>query len=106
MSTELLIPGREISILVDYATAHCAIGVSTILGRIMHVTDKAVEIRAETESGKPITFWLPRKALTRVSDAKAGSWKYVRADLARWFKPNGRTARAMSLVTSHNSLVG
>ena len=104
MTSNLLSPGREISILIDYATAHCAIGVSHVIGRITHATDKAIEVTTETESGKPITFWLPRRALTQLAEAQAGSWKYIRATLAKWFNPTGWTARAIELSIRHNTL--
>jgi hypothetical protein len=82
--------GALISIFLGGATAPSAVAVSHLFGRVAEVRDRAVRLELDPEGGgRPWTIWLPRKALVA---RKGGSGGY---ELARWFKPDARQARAI-----------
>lgn len=74
---------------------------------IIGETAKAWKVQAETETGKEITAWLPKSALTKPTDR--GNWgnqPVYTCGLARWFNPTGWTATFISLATSNSTLRG
>lgn len=83
--------------------ALCCAGFS---GEVIAATDKAVQLQGETESGKEITAWFPRKALANPSDrGNFGNQRVVGATLARWFTAQGWTAKFIALNTRTSTLV-
>jgi hypothetical protein len=84
---------EEVSIIIGVATAHCAIGVTSIHCTVSGETEKALKVSALTESGKEVSAWFPRKAFVNEKLTKYGK----RVEIAKWFKANGWTARFMEL---------
>lgn len=82
--------------------ALCCAGISfDVIGE----TDKAWKVQAETENGKEITAWLPKKALIKPVDrGNFGNQPVVSAQFARWFNPTGWTAQFLNLATSNSTL--
>jgi hypothetical protein len=72
---------------------------------IIGESEKAWHVEAELESGKTITAWLPKKALTGVTErGHFGNQPTFTCQLARWFKPSGWTARFIQLATTNSTL--
>jgi len=92
--------GAHISVLTGHATAHCALATSMVHGTIEATTPKALKIRADTVNGKQLTAWLPRKALVNDISETAD----INCRLAKWFTPQGWTARFLDLATHHSLL--
>lgn len=80
-----------IAVRLSVATAHCAIGVTMISGRVMTVTEKAVAIKLDTTEE---TVWFPKKALVsrREETGLSGCGTVVFCQLAHWFKADASTA--------------
>lgn len=91
--------GQEVSVILGVATAHCAIGVSSVHGCVSRVSEKAVQITEDN-----LSIWLPKKALVN-GHIHIASPSTRRFDLAKWFYPEGYTARILRKMTSHSSLV-
>lgn len=73
---------------------------------IIGETAKAWQVEAETETGKTITAWLPKKALVGLTERGTfGNQPAYSCQLARWFKPSGWTARFIALATTNSTLV-
>jgi len=96
---------------VYIATGHCfsncggiALAVSGVFGRVLGETEKAFEVHAETEKGAIVKIWLPKRALVKPT-VYAGS-STVHVSLARWFRPEGWTARGLEIATRHAVLAG
>jgi hypothetical protein len=69
-------------------------------GQIVQVTEKAVRLQAETENGKVITCWFPRKALKATTDGKTNPFDnhlYYTCTLAKWFKGDDWVWKFISL---------
>ena len=83
-----MIVGQQISIMTSYATAHCCLATVHFHAVIVGETEKAVKIKAITESGDMTskTCWLPRKAIVTKTHRDTELH-----ELARWFKPTGFT---------------
>lgn len=95
--------GKEIVIRLGYATAHCAIGVTLVNGRISSVSEKAVEIATYTAADKRVSFWLPLKALKQYEnkhDVTGAVW----CELAKWFKASGWTKTALE-ISCHSGMI-
>ncbi|QWY83635.1 hypothetical protein [Rhizobium phage RHph_X2_26] len=95
--------GKEIVVRLGYATAHCAIGVTLINGRISNVSEKAVEIATYTAKDKRVTFWLPLAALKQYEnkhDVTGAVW----FELRKWFRPSGWTKTAME-ISCHSGFI-
>jgi len=72
---------------------------------IIGETDKAWKVQAETESGKEISAWLPKAALTEVTErGRFGNQPTYTAQFARWFEPTGWTARFIELAIRNTIL--
>lgn len=83
---------KNVSILVDFATAHCRLATTIVCGEVVAETEKAVKIEARTiKTDKVVSAWLPKKALTKPTVRKAGETEYTAFVLAKWFKPAGWT---------------
>jgi len=75
--------GDAINIQLGVATAHCAIGITAIQGTVTDVSAKGVQITAYTRNDKPMTTWLPLRALIKRS--RQGGTIYTQ--LSPWFTP-------------------
>lgn len=83
---------KEFLIVLGTATAHCAIGMSSVFCEWVTETEKAVKVRAVTYGkGTEIEAWLPKKAMIR---RKGAAPAY---SLAKWYKPNDWTAKFLNL---------
>lgn len=87
--------GQRIYFLAGVATAHCALATSMVFGTVDCTTEKAIRI-----AGNGTRTWLPRKALTK--GRKCPRTGLRQFDLARWFRPDGPTARALDCMTDHS----
>lgn len=75
-------------------------------GEVIEATEKAIKLSGTTESGKEISAWFPRKAFVKPTDRGLfGNQRMMTATLARWFRPDGWTARFVSLTTENSTLV-
>lgn len=96
--------GKEIVIRLGYATAHCAIGVTLVNGRIGTVSEKAVEVVTYTPANdKRVSFWLPLKALKQY-ESKHDVTGAVWCELQKWFKPSGWTKTALE-ISCHSGMI-
>lgn len=96
-----IVETQYIAIRLSFATAHCAIGVTMINGRIDRVTEKAVIIKLDTNA----TVCFPKKALVkRYEKCLPGMGTTVFAQLAHWFKPDAQTAAKMNKAT-HSGMI-
>ncbi len=83
--------------------ALCCAGFS---GDVVQATEKAIKLSGTTESGKEISAWFPRKAFVKPTDrGMFGNQRTLSATLARWFTPDGWTARFVQLTTENSTLV-
>lgn len=72
---------------------------------IIGETPKAWKVQAETERGKEITAWLPKKALIKpVERGMFGNQPTFSAQFAHWFRPEGWTADFLRLATRTSTL--
>ncbi len=83
----------SIAVLVDFATAHCALATSMVIGRADRITEKAIRI---ADGDKWV--WLPKRALVKGRTEAHGK----HFQLARWFRPDGQTARNIDRMTRHS----
>ena len=69
-------------------------------GEVSALTEKAVQIVAQTRNGKTVTAWFPRKALNvlRESNLAGSNETHVVAEMAAWFRPDGWTAKFMAMT--------
>ncbi len=75
-------------------------------GEVIEATEKAIKLSGTTEGGKEISAWFPRKAFVKPTDrGMFGNQRSLTATLARWFRPDGWTARFISLTTENSTLV-
>lgn len=92
--------GSSIYISTGVATAHCTIGVSGVLGTILCVSEKAIQIQSYTENDKAVKFWLPKKALKFKKYCNVTHT--YNFDLAHWFKLSGWTSKAIEITQRHS----
>lgn len=64
---------------------------AAIAGVVVGTTPKAIRLNLAAERGGSQSLWLPRRALTRLTRDKRG----LRADLARWWRPDERQRGAV-----------
>jgi hypothetical protein len=92
---------QYIAIRLSFATAHCAIGVTMINGRVDRVTEKAVIVKLDTNT----TVCFPKKALVkRYEKCVPGMGTTVFSQLAHWFKPDAYAANAIKKAT-HSGMI-
>lgn len=105
MTTSTLNIGDMVSVLIDgVCTNNNALLTYGFGGDVVEATDKAVRIVAETENGKVISAWFPRRAFNKITDSgNFGNQPAKRTSLARWFKPNGWTARFIELASRNET---
>ena len=92
---------QQIAVRLSYATAHCAVGVTMINGRVDRITDKAVAVRLDT--GKTVYF--PKKALVnrRLHDLpNVGTVMFC--SLAKWFTPDP-VAKNIIAQAAHSGMI-
>jgi hypothetical protein len=94
--------GSDISILVGFATAQGAVGVTSILASIVEETEKAYKISSFTKNEKEIFAWIPKSSLTSMNYIP--EMEYFSCKFAKWFKPSGWTLNFIE-NTSRDSVI-
>ena len=79
-----------------------SLAVASATVTVTKVTEKAIQVKSETESGKEISAWLPKKAIKVLGEKKrmvGSDYDYCTAELARWFKGDDWTNTFFRLST-------
>ena len=79
-----------------------SLAVASATVTVTKVTEKAIQVKGETESGKEISAWLPKKAIKVLGEKKkmvGSDCDYCTAELARWFKGDDWTNTFFRLAT-------
>jgi hypothetical protein len=101
--------GDTLSIILASGLNHKGLAHASVCGEIVEVREKAVKLQAETEKGKAVSAWFPKKALRRIGEARemAGSnHQHHTTELARWFKADDWTNRFIQITTQTHWLAG
>lgn len=101
-STELH-EGSVFSISLGGCVAHNTIFTSMLHVCVVALTDKAIQVKSYSESGKlrEATCWLPRKALVKWTGDDKYGW---RCALAHWFTVTGYTANFINKYANNSGI--
>jgi hypothetical protein len=79
-----------------------SLAVASATVTVVKVTEKAIQVKSETETGKEISAWLPKKAIKVLGEKKkfpGAEYDYCTAEIARWFKGDAWTNTFFRLAT-------
>lgn len=101
--------GDTLSIILAAGLNHKGLAHASVCGEIVEVREKAVKLQAETEKGKAVSAWFPKKALRAIGEASAmagSNHQHYTVGLAKWFKGDDWTSRFMQITTRSHWLAG